>query len=616
MSNRYSELTRDELIRLLERRDAMQGYGLRWEREGIEPDRAVNDDYVVLDLDPGLSTKPNEAGGWRNLVIEGDNWDALRVLRLTHAGRIRCILIDPPYNTGNKDFAYNDSFIGKDDRYRHSLWLEFLYKRLLLARDLLADDGVILVCINDENRARLDMLMEQVLPGMRIGSFVWKTRIGSNDTKGAFLSSDHEHILIYGNSNFRFGGSKKSFGMYSNTDNDPKGDWRISDLTKSHSYKERLNAFYPLQDPETKIWYPCNPLRVWAFASKARTKPGAKLQSKAMEDWIAEGRIIFPKNNRVETWHTRESLLAAIEAGDVPRSGGGLPLLRADLPDIDEWIGRPCGWGTPAFKRYKAELRNQTQPLSSWIRVASDKKADIEPDKKQMIAAFNDEGAKQIQSIFGEKAFNYAKPLSLIKNILFQSTGSDDIILDFFAGSGTTGHAVLSLNEDDNGNRRFIMVSNTEATAAEPQKNICRDVCARRLRRVIDGYGDVDGLGGDFAYLRARRVAEADILYDFDRAALWILLQLRQARDLAPYDAEALLQVSLPVAGTDDVSTLVYMPEVSEAALTELGRISGPVLVFTPTPGILRDRINRPELAIELVPDRLLMEFRHNVVGL
>lgn len=128
MSNRYDGLSRDDLARLLERRDTLQRYGLIWEREGIEPDRALNQDYVVLDLDRELSTSPEDEKGWRNLVIEGDNWDALRVLRLTHSSRVRCILIDPPYNTGNRDFAYNDRYVGKDDRFRHSLWLESVRK--------------------------------------------------------------------------------------------------------------------------------------------------------------------------------------------------------------------------------------------------------------------------------------------------------------------------------------------------------------------------------------------------------------------------------------------------------------------------------------------------------
>lgn len=117
---RYDSLTREELVALLERRDRQRQYGLVWERERIEADHAANEDFVALDLDESLSTAPLDAAGWRNLVIEGDNWDALRALRLAYAGRIKCILIDPPYNTGNRDFVYNDRFVEKEDLWRHS----------------------------------------------------------------------------------------------------------------------------------------------------------------------------------------------------------------------------------------------------------------------------------------------------------------------------------------------------------------------------------------------------------------------------------------------------------------------------------------------------------------
>jgi len=122
----------------------------------------------------------------------------LRFLRLTHRRRVKCILIDPPYNTGKKDWVYNDRFVDKEDRFRESQWLEFLYQRLTLARDLLRDDGVILVCINDENRSKLELLLDHVFPGKRVGSFVWKTRAGTNDPGDHFFSSDHEHVLVYG----------------------------------------------------------------------------------------------------------------------------------------------------------------------------------------------------------------------------------------------------------------------------------------------------------------------------------------------------------------------------------------------------------------------------------
>ena len=118
--SKYDHLTKEELARLLTRRDTERQLGLVWERDDIDPDAAINDDYVALDLDPAIS---HGEAPWRNLIIEGDNYDALRALRMSHAGRIRCIYIDPPYNTGNRDFVYNDRFVDKSHRFRHSLWL-------------------------------------------------------------------------------------------------------------------------------------------------------------------------------------------------------------------------------------------------------------------------------------------------------------------------------------------------------------------------------------------------------------------------------------------------------------------------------------------------------------
>ena len=132
----YEDLDREALIRLLRRRDAERQLGLVWERDEIEVDDAVNSDYVALQLDSALS---HGDAPWDNLIIEGDNFDALRALRMSHKGAIRCIYIDPPYNTGNRDFVYNDRFVDKTHRFRHSLWLEFMYRRLQLARELLAE---------------------------------------------------------------------------------------------------------------------------------------------------------------------------------------------------------------------------------------------------------------------------------------------------------------------------------------------------------------------------------------------------------------------------------------------------------------------------------------------
>ena len=271
MTSKYDRYSKEELVKIIEERDRKPRLGLVWERDEIDHDRSLNQDFVTLDL---LSKHSCGDGPWHNLLIEGDNFDALRYLRMTHANRVKCIYIDPPYNTGNKDFIYNDRFVDKDDAWKHSKWLEYLYRRLLLARDLLAEDGVLLVSINDENRAKLELLLDQALPGMQLGSFVWRTRQGSNADHSCFLSTDHEHVLVYGGPGFRFIGFGKSYEMYGNQDDDPKGDWRPSDLTLGFSFQERPNLYYPLRDPNTDIYYPPNPDRVWVYATEARLKPG------------------------------------------------------------------------------------------------------------------------------------------------------------------------------------------------------------------------------------------------------------------------------------------------------------------------------------------------------
>ena len=297
-------LSAPQLRRLLTEQLTKQKLGLYWESSAIERDAALNADIVLPRLveadSHGLGALAGP--GTPNLIIEGDNFDSLRLLKSTHAGKIRVIYIDPPYNTGNKDWVYNDRYVGANDRWRHSQWLEFLYRRLLLARDLLTTDGVIMVSINDENRARLELLMDEVFPGRRLGTITWRTRQGSNADQQCFLSVDHEHVLVYGNAGFKFNGFEKSYEMYGNADSDLRGDWRTSDLTLGFSFKERPNLYYPLQDTETGIYYPPNPDRIWVYASEFRLKEGQTVQAKTMEEFIRLKQILFPKDQRVETW--------------------------------------------------------------------------------------------------------------------------------------------------------------------------------------------------------------------------------------------------------------------------------------------------------------------------
>ncbi len=561
------QMSAPELRRLLTEHLTRQKLGLYWERDAIEHDKALNANVVLPRLVPEWSHTPEGCTEHRNLIIEGDNFDSLRLLRATHAGKVRVIYIDPPYNTGNKDWVYNDSYVGQNDRWRHSQWLEFLYQRLTLARDLLSSDGVIMVSINDENRARLELLMDEIFPGRRLGTIVWRTRQGSNADQQCFLSVDHEHVLVYGNPGFAFKGFDKSYEMYSNPDRDPRGDWRTSDLTLGFSYKERPNLYYPLVDPKTGIHYPPNPDRIWVYASETRLKPGQTLQAKSMEEFGRLGQILFPQDQRVETWHTLEDLLKAIDAGDVPRSGK-TPILRRDLPELEQWVGKPVGFGRPQFKRYKADLRNQTQPLSSWI-VPSFEEGTYEAEAN-LTSATNQEGARQVAQIFGDRAFNYAKPASLIKGLLAQAARPDDIVLDFFAGSGTTGQVVMELNAEDGGRRRFILCSSTEANDKEPAKNLCRDVCAERIRRVMQGYGGKDAhsldRGGEFAYLQLDKLDAADVALDATADHATTLLTMRHAA-AAPVTHQS-GAVRLIAKGADWLMALC--PTVNAQVLDEL----------------------------------------------
>ena len=583
-------LSAPQLRRLLTEHLTQQKLGLYWESSAIERDAALNADIVLPRLVEDAAYSHGLAAlsgpGTPNLIIEGDNFDSLRLLKSTHAGKVRVIYIDPPYNTGNKDWVYNDRFVGANDRWRHSQWLEFLYQRLTLARELLTTDGVILVSINDENRARLELLMDEVFPGRRLGTITWRTRQGSNAEQQCFLSVDHEHVLVYGNAGFKFNGFEKSYDMYGNADNDPRGDWRTSDLTLGFSFKERPNLYYPLQDTETGIYYPPNPDRIWVYASESRLKDGQTVQAKTMDEFIRLKQILFPKEQRVETWESLDALLAAIDSGDVPRSGKS-PILRRDLPNLEFWVGKPVGFGRPAFKRYKADLRNQTQPLSSWI-VPSFEDGDYEAENS-FVSATNQEGARQVAEIFGHRAFNYAKPISLIQNLLAQASRPGDTILDFFAGSGTTGHAVLALNALEPGKppRKFILCSSTEATTKEPAKNLCRDVCAARIRKVIAS--DPALASNSFAYLQLDKIAPGDAPFDSSCAQAFQLLTLRLGQVARPVPATN-RGVKVLVQNSGDGALTVLCHKLTRATLDALTALPCRQLrVYSTRPATVRE---------------------------
>ena len=236
-----------------------------------------------------------------------------------------------------------------------------MYRRLTLARDLLTPDGVILVSINDENRAKLELLMDEVFPGRRLGSLVWRTKDTGNDLSQRF-SHVHEHVLAYANIGFKFNGRPTDRSKFRNPDNDPREDWSPQPLTANKSFIERRNTYYPIQNPETGYWYPCDPDSVWRYASEqeirkrlmgdetAITEALAGLRSDTIEQLIDKQLVYFPpcKAEDLMQFDSRAALVTAIRAGDGPR----LPkkktsLLREDLPDLDFWIGKPIASGDP-----------------------------------------------------------------------------------------------------------------------------------------------------------------------------------------------------------------------------------------------------------------------------
>lgn len=605
MSNKYDHLTHEELVSLLVKRDASRKFGLVWERDEIEHENALNNDFVTVELD-----ESNSSGDapYKNLIIEGDNFDALRYLKTIYNGGIKCIYIDPPYNTGNKDFVYNDHYIDSDDTYRHSTWLEFLYRRLELAKDLLSESGVLLVSINDENRAALELLLDEILPGKRAGSFVWRSRQGDNRPKGAYLSVNHEHVLVYAMPEFRFIGAEKTFDMYSNPDNDPRGEWRTSDLTGPASSLERPNTYYPIYNPKTDIWYPCNPNNVWRFSTEKNVKDEQILRAKTIEQLIEEDRVIFPKDGKHMVWNSIEALKKAIENGDVPKSGSGSTLLRPDMEDLDFYVGKKIGWGIPAYKRYRSEIKETAQPLSSWIRPTSEKNYIEAQDHAEIVSGYTDEGSKLLRQIFDEKVFNFPKPLSLMQHLIEQATTGDDIVLDFFAGTGTTGHAVLQQNKEDGQKRRFILVSSTEANVSEPHKNICQDVTAERIRRVISGYAKTPGTGGNFAYMRTKRIPMEEVHVDIQHDQIWYTLQLLHSNAVSSYREEQ----PIHILEMED-SRMMYLESLSDSLIKQLREMISKdhksTVIYTWQPQVIEEHLFSDHIHIEQIPEYILKRF-------
>jgi adenine-specific DNA-methyltransferase len=420
-------------------------FGLFWPGKREARRLAAMPSKGTLQPAPGEGVNEVTTG---NIFIEGDNLEVQKLLLKSYAGRVKMIYIDPPYNTGN-DFIYKDNFwepledylrktgqadeegnllttnTRADGRF-HSNWLNMMYPRLRLARQLLKDDGVIFISIDDHEVYNLRLIMNEVFGEENfLATFVWRRR-ASSALADKLVSVDHEYVVAYQRGGFKsFFGKQKDYANYRNPDNDPNGDWTLGDLTVGMTKEQRPNQFYDLVEPITGRLFPANPNRVWAFIQES------------MDQQIAAGRVVFPEDNNKR----------------------------------------------PMVKRYKKNLKSEVNPISTWIKSLSDSTESLEITELE--TGLNAEGTRLIQELFGATVFNYSKPISLIISLMKHCTSNDDIVLDLFAGSCATAQAVLELNHMDGGDRRFVMLQLPEPTDNLQLPTIA-EIGKKRIHHVID----------------------------------------------------------------------------------------------------------------------------------
>lgn len=384
-------------------------YGLVFEEHRETIDEVLDSHIPVLSEEPSLFI---ENGGNINFLLEGDNLAALRLLEKTYRRKIDLIYIDPPYNTGKKDFIYDDSFVDKTDNYIHSKWLSFMERRLKIAKNLLSENGSIFISIDEHEYANLRLLCNQIIGEERhVATIAWQKRYSRENREA--IGDSHEYIVIYANNVDKFKEFRnrlpltdKQKKLYKNPDNDPRGPWQsVSLLAQGY----RPNQMYKIIAPNGTEHYPPQG-RCWSTIESEYLKA------------FKDGRIYFGPN----------------------------------------------GNGVPRRKQFLYEAKGLV-PWSWW------------PHEE---VGHTDEAKKETGALLDNMtAFSTPKPIRLIDRIITIASGPDSTILDFFAGSGTTGHAVLAHNAmHENSKRKFILCTNNE-------NEICRKVTYERIKRVIANEG-------------------------------------------------------------------------------------------------------------------------------
>ena len=418
-------LTNEEKAALLELLNKQKKYGLVWEEKTEDVEERLRDHLPVLEEDKSKYIPSECPDAPNHILIEGDNLEALTALSYTHEGKIDVIYIDPPYNTGNKDFIYNDSYVDSEDGYRHSKWLSFMSKRLKIAKRLLSDKGVIFISIDENEYAQLKLLCDHYFSESNyITTFIWQSTPGSNT--GNDIKTVTENVLLYSKNSSLFEANTKKIddeSKYKFSDEyvNKRGKYLLNKLdrrmTGSH-YSDALN--YPIELPSGKTIYP---------GGTTKKSPNWNWRwSESKYKWGIENGFIVIKE---------DSEKSAIY-----------------------------------FKQY-FNVNNNNEEISRSLPFQN-----LIQGEDGVNAA---RGTQEIMTLMNRKAFDYPKPLNLITFLLKVATKSHSLILDFFAGSGTTLHATMQLNSEDGGHRQCILVTNNE-------NNICEEVTYERNKRVINGY--------------------------------------------------------------------------------------------------------------------------------
>ena len=468
----------------LEKDVGAKKYGLVFEEHREEIDEVLSTHTPVLTEDGSLFI---DNSGQMNFLIEGDNLASLQLLEKTHKGKIDLIYIDPPYNTGNRDFIYDDAFVDKTDLFSHSKWLSFIERRLRLAKKLLSASGAIFISIDDNEEAALKLLCDDIFgENCFVANISWqRTYSIRNDSKGIPL--EVEHILVYSKSESwqpnKLPRTAKMDASYSNPDGD-RCAWMSGSPIASDA-KTHQGMVYAIQHPLTgKLLYP-NVTAHWRYSQEQMLE--------YMNGWCEYTlRDLHDEEKRAE--------ICGVSVDEVRKDVKAIVLAKSFEESYEKAKIVLDNGPWPRFyftNGGKGGIRRKVYADSVGGRIATNYWMYDE-------VGHTDEAKKELKAIFdGNIPFDTPKPIRLLDRILHIGSQDDSIILDFFAGSGSTGQAVMNYNATNEGsNRRFILCTNNE-------NNICREVTYERIKRVIDK----EGYAASLKYFKVDYIPVSERMY-------------------------------------------------------------------------------------------------------